>query len=304
MDWIQSLNQAIRYMERNLNNTISVEDVSGEVYISSAHFQRLFHMAAGVTVGDYIRHRRLSLAGRDLMLTDSRVTDIAMRYQYDTAESFSKAFTRFHGFPPSTVKQHSGQLRYFAPIKIDIIIQGGFNMSHKIMENEHGVRLIREKFAYQHVGSLRFIGLDLKAHGYPSYEDTIAKIVPLLEPLEPYAAEITGYCFLEHHNGGEVNVNETHITGQFFQADTPVPEGLIYYDVPTVNIGYGIYSGDETFGGDPFDAYVFTRDQILSDGVAIPYPEAYWTVVQFIEGEPKKGKYRFGYMFGVGEVKN
>jgi len=58
---------------------------------------------------------------------------------------------------------------------------------------------------------------------------------------------------------------------------------------PTVKIGHGVYSGDETFGGDPFDAYVFTRDQILDDHVDIPYPEAYWTAVQFIEGEPKKG---------------
>ena len=141
--------------------------------------------------------------------------------------------------------------------------------------NEQGVRLIREKFEYRHVGRLRFTGLDLDVHPGISYEDTIAKIVPLLEPLASYSADITDYCFLEHHNGGEVNVNETHITGRFFQADTPVPEGLIYYDVPTINIGYGIYSGDENFGGDPFDAYVFTRDQILGDGVEIPYPQAY-----------------------------
>ena len=78
---------------------------------------------------------------------------------------------------------------------------------------------------------------------------------------------------------------------------------LYYYEIPTVNIGYGVYSGDESFGGDPFDAYVFTRDQIMSDGIEIPYPVDYWTAVQFIEGEPKKGKYRFGYMFGVGKLK-
>ena len=108
---------------------------------------------------------------------------------------------------------------------------------------------------------------------------------------------------MEHHNGGEVNVNETHIGGFFFQADTPVPYGCIFYDVPTVNIGYGLYCGDESFGGDTFDAYVFTRDKILNDGVIIPYPEAYWTAVQFIDGEPHKGEYRFGYMFGVGDLK-
>ena len=133
-------------------------------------------------------------------------------------------------------------------------------MSHKVMENQQGVRLIREKFEYRHTGQLRFIGLDLKAHNDISYSDTVAKITPLLAPLMPeHIADIADYCYLEHHNGGEVNVNETGIGGYFFKADTPVPEGLIYYDVPTANIGYGIYSGDENFGGDTFDAYVFTR---------------------------------------------
>ena len=169
------------------------------------------------------------------------------------------------------------------------------------MENNDGVRLLREKFEYIHTGNVRFIGLDLDTVPGISYDDTIAKIAPLLDSL--MATFITDYCYLEHHNGGPVNENETHITGRFFVADTPVPDGCIYYDVPTVNVGYGIYSGDENFGGDTFDAYVFTRDQILGDGVEIPYPEKYWTAVQFIDGEPKSGVYRFGYMFGVGEIK-
>jgi len=304
MDWIQSLTKAIRFMENNLTNTITVEDVSEAVFASNSNFQRLFHMATGITIGDYIRHRRLSLAGRDLVLTNNSVTEIAMLYQYETSESFSKAFTRFHGFPPSTAKQNSDKLKDFSPISIDITIMGGFNMSHKVMENTEGIRLIREKFGYKHIGNLRFIGLDLRANPGISYDDTLAKIAPILDPLmQEYSADIADYCYLEHHNGGEVNVNETGIGGYFFKADTPVPDGLIYYDVPTINIGYGIYSGDENFSGDPFDAYVFTRDQILGDGVIIPYPEAYWTAVQFIEGESHKGKYRFGYIFGVGEVK-
>ena len=300
MDWIQNLTKAIRYMENNLTAPITAQDVSDAIFASHSNFQRLFHMAAGVTIGDYIRQRRLTLAGRDLLLTNHRATDIALRYQYETLEGFSKAFARFHGFLPSKVKENGGNHKNFAPIEIDIIIHGGFEMSHKVMENSDGIRLIRENFEYKHIGNLRFIGLDLRANPGISYSDTVAKIAPMLEPLMPeHLAEIAEYCYLEHHNGGEVNVNETGIGGYFFKADTPVPEGLIYYDIPTVNIGRGIYSGDENFGGDTFDGYVFTRDQILGDGVDIPYPQAYWTAVQFIEGEPRQGKYRFGYVFGV-----
>lgn len=316
MEWKQSITKAIHYMENNLTNNISIEDVSNHVFMSNYHFQRIFNFVIGITIGDYIRNRRLTLAGQDLLLTNGKIIDIAMRYQYDTSESFSKAFTRFHGIPPSAVKKHGDTLKYFDPITINIIIQGGFNMSHKVMENEQGIRLIREKFGYKNIGKLRFIGINLKLNPNISYQDTIDKISPLLDPLmAKYASEITDYCFLEHYQGQFVNEDYlTRITGRFFKAGTPVPEdrkfkningfdGLYYYDVPTVNIGYGIYSGDESFGGDTFDAYVFTRDQILSDGVQIPFPEAYWTAVQFIDGEPKKGKYRFGYIFGVGELK-
>lgn len=177
-------------------------------------------------------------------------------------------------------------------------------MSQEIMKNDQGITLIREKFEYKHIGNLRFIGLDLRKNPGISIQETIEKISPLLDSLKPkHSWEITDYCYLEHHNGGEVNVNETGIGGWFFKAGTPVPEGCIFYDIPTVNIGYGVYCGDENFSGDTFDAYVFTRDKILSDGIKIPYPEAYWTAVQFIDGEPKTGIYHFAYMFGVGEIK-
>ena len=125
-----------------------------------------------------------------------------MRYHYNTSESFFKAFTRFHGFPPSEVKKNSNELKCFAPITINVFIQGGFTLSRKIMENDQGVRLIREKFEYKHVGKLRFIGINLKLNPGISFQDTIDKIAPLLDPLmSEYASEITNYCFLEHYQG-------------------------------------------------------------------------------------------------------
>jgi len=314
MEWKQSITKAICYMESNLTNEISVEDVSNQVFMSNAHFQRIFNFVTGITIGDYIRNRRLSLAGRDLLLTNNRVIDIAMRYQYDTSESFSKAFTRFHGIPPSLAKKHGDKVKCFDPITINIFIQGGFNMSHEVMENDKGIRLIREKFEYQQVGKLRFIGIDCKRAGIGCYQvkEANERLSEFLDPLmEKYATDITDYCMLETRHGQFIDdYYQLLIIGKFFKPDTPLPSKdweqnfLYYYDIPTENIGHGIYSGDENFGGDTFDAYVFTRDKILNDGIVIPYPEAYWTAVQFIEkGEPRKGIYRFGYMFGVGAIK-
>ncbi|MDF2937670.1 MAG: hypothetical protein K0Q90_3043, partial [Paenibacillaceae bacterium] len=105
MNWIQCLLKAIHYIEKHLTDDINIDEVSSQSYSSSSHFQLVFHLVMGMTIGEYIRNRRLSLAAQDLLQPHSRIIDVAMRYQYDTQESFSKAFTRFHGVPPSKVQQ-------------------------------------------------------------------------------------------------------------------------------------------------------------------------------------------------------
>ena len=132
MEWIQAIMKAVDYMENNLINDISIEDVSNHIFMSCSNFQRIFKSVTGITIGEYIRNRRLSLSGQDLLLNDSKIIDIAMRYQYDTSESFSKAFTRFHGIPPSAAPKQSDTLKFFHPFTINVFIQGGFNMSKEI----------------------------------------------------------------------------------------------------------------------------------------------------------------------------
>ncbi len=132
MNWIQSLSRAIHYIENHLTNDIKIDDVSYQAYTSSSHFQLIFHVVIGITVGEYIRYRRLSLAALDLLQPHSRIIDVAMRYRYDTQESFSKAFTRFHGVPPSKVQR--GKVKLFHPLSINVTIQGGFDMSRKLID--------------------------------------------------------------------------------------------------------------------------------------------------------------------------
>jgi hypothetical protein len=113
-----------------------------------------------------------------------------------------------------------------------------------------------------------------------------------------YAVSITENCSMFHHNGQEWNKEEHWLAGRFFKADTPVPEGFDFYDVPTEWAAYAIYNSD-TFNGDCFVAYTLTRDQILADSVPIPYPQAYWNAEVYTNGLPHQGNYRFGYLFSV-----
>ena len=115
MNWIQGMQRAIDYVEAHITEEIDVEEVARQAYSSPFHFQRVFGILCGFSLGDYIRMRRLSLAGEELAGGSARVIDVALKYGYDTPESFFRAFTRFHGIAPSEAK-HSGQVKIFTPL--------------------------------------------------------------------------------------------------------------------------------------------------------------------------------------------
>ncbi len=149
MDWIQSMQKAINYIEDNMLEELDTEKVAGHVYVSNANFQRIFSLITGITIGDYIRFRRLSLAGKELTRTSEKVIDIALKYGYDTAESFTKAFVRFHGITPSAAKKSASSLRNFTPFSIQIDIRGGFNMERRFIPNIPLITMSADAYVYQ-----------------------------------------------------------------------------------------------------------------------------------------------------------
>jgi len=136
MEWIATLQRAIEYMEEHLMEEINYEDVADAVHISSYEFHRAFSFLTGMTANMYIRNRRLSLAGKEIMETDAKVTDIALKYGYDTPESFTKAFTRFHGIAPKIAREESAKLTLFNPLAIKITVEGGKSMDYRIVQTK------------------------------------------------------------------------------------------------------------------------------------------------------------------------
>ena len=136
MEWIEAMNKSLEYMENNLLNNISVEDVAKQVYMSSFHFQRGFHILTGYTVGEYLRNRRLTLAAYDILKNEEKLIDIAYKYGYETPESFSKAFRRFHRISPSQVKAESYKLQSFQRLIVKIKVEGGNTMDVRIEKKE------------------------------------------------------------------------------------------------------------------------------------------------------------------------
>jgi AraC family transcriptional regulator len=135
MDWITGIQSALDYTEAHLTETIDFEMVAKQAYSSSFHFQRMFSMLCGFTLGDYIRMRRLALAAEELIHTDEKVIDIALKYGYDTPESFTRAFTRFHGITPTDVRR-GGNVKSFSRLSVKLILSGGNTMDYRIEVKE------------------------------------------------------------------------------------------------------------------------------------------------------------------------
>lgn len=135
MNWMEGLQAAINYIEEHLteNEVLSPASIAAAAYSSEDNFRKIFHLVTGYTIGEYIRNRRLSLAGEEILLTDHRILDIAIAYGYDSAESFTKAFCRFHGNTPSTIRRTKTGIRSFTRLVLKITAEGGSMLTYQLL---------------------------------------------------------------------------------------------------------------------------------------------------------------------------
>lgn len=133
MNWTTGLQRAIDYIENNICEHLDYSEIARCAYSSEFHFQRLFSILCGYTVGDYIRMRRLTLAGNELLSskTNVKIIDLALKYGYDSPESFTRAFTKFHGVSPIEVRK-SGRIRSFSRISVKLTLIGGDTVNYRI----------------------------------------------------------------------------------------------------------------------------------------------------------------------------
>ena len=132
MDWTTGLQNAIDYIEEHMLEKIDYDTVAAQSFSSSYHFQRIFCILCGFTVGDYIRNRRLSLAGAELAVGDTKVIDVALKYGYESPDSFAKAFQKFHGILPSQARSNGSDLKSFSRLVLKFSLEGGNVMSYRV----------------------------------------------------------------------------------------------------------------------------------------------------------------------------
>lgn len=204
--WAEGIQSALQYIENNLTEELTIEDIAARAYVSSFHFQRIFSALCGFTVGEYIRNRRLTLAAQELSADNAKVIDVAVKYGYDSPDSFARAFTKFHGISPSAAKEKGANLRSFAPVRIKLTLEGGSMMDYKIVE----------KAAFTVMGKSRMFNADTCYAEIPKFGDE-----HLREGENRKVCGLYGVCL-----NGEGKNFEYLIADNYDPCDE-VPEGLV-----------------------------------------------------------------------------
>ncbi len=228
MNWISILKRAIDFMEAHLSEDISADDAAKAVNVSPYYLQKGFQIMTGYTLGEYIRSRRLYIAALDIISSDRKIIDIALDCFYETPESFTKAFTRFHGVSPSQLRRDKSGIKTFLPLTITISVQGGNKMDYCAVKlNSFKVIGYQREFSFE--------------NGYeeiPKFWDEVFKnkVAPIYGKSSPETPEeITicscrigelGICVDDLGNG-----KFRYIIGGYY-SEGDIPEGMTVYEFP------------------------------------------------------------------------
>lgn len=223
MDFVKGLQCAIDYIEDHLTDDIDYESIARQAACSTFYFQRIFSALCDMSVGDYIRRRRLTLAGRDLNVSKEKVIDVALRYRYESPESFARAFSKFHGITPSEAKLDGSKLKSFTRLSVQITLKGGNAMNYKVVERQ-AFKVLEKVETHRIVNYENFNTIpDFWARSHR--DGTIGTLLSMTND----KSYIFGICYGNHpHNANEFEYGIGTKCGE----DCIAPEGFRINEIP------------------------------------------------------------------------
>ena len=234
MEWLKHMNDALAYMEDNLDGKISFEHAARLACCSQYHFQRMFSYIIGVPLSEYLRRRRLTKAALDLQNGD-KVIDVALRYNYESPTAFNRAFQAVHGISPSAAQKPNTNLKAFPRVSFQITVKGVKEMDYRIVKKDTfrivGVRTHNPADVEESFKCIPIFWQEVHQSG------VIPKIASLMnaEPMGILGVSTCAQgctCKLEY---GVSPCNADDTDGYYYIAvstDKPVPKGMFEYTVP------------------------------------------------------------------------
>ncbi|MEU1948131.1 AraC family transcriptional regulator [Streptomyces sp. NPDC020125] len=133
---LERLNEALEHIESHLDQRIETAELARIAVTSEYHFRRLFSALAGIPLSEYIRRRRLTIAGAEVLAGERTLLEIAVRYGYGSGEAFARAFRAMHGVGPGDARRAGAVLRSQPRMSFRLIVEGSSSMRYRVVEKE------------------------------------------------------------------------------------------------------------------------------------------------------------------------
>ncbi|MCK9557532.1 MAG: AraC family transcriptional regulator [Candidatus Cloacimonetes bacterium] len=216
-----NLDKAIRYIEAGLRTKLILEDIAEKANMSAWHFHRVFLASTGITVGEYIRKRRMSEAAKELVFTAKPIKQLAGEYQYESQEAFTRSFTVVYGVTPGKLRRQVGPLQYF----------------NSISPLTKGVKMLKAKI--KHMDAFRVVGITcentMKNNNIPALWNDFNQQICSKVPDALHPGRVLGICYYLDHIEMNEDTPFTYLAGVEYPPEKDCPIGLVYRDVPAAD---------------------------------------------------------------------
>ncbi|CEN83373.1 AraC family transcriptional regulator [Paraclostridium sordellii] len=229
MEWLEKLNEALQYIEGNLDGEIKYEKAANIACCTTYHFQRMFSYIAGTPLSEYIRNRRLTKAALDLQ-NGEKVIDVAIRYGYESPTAFNRAFQKIHNVSPSVAQKEGTFLKAYPPISFKITIKGVEEMEYRIVKKEEmrivGAKALLEKNIEENFNTVPMLWQEVAQSG---------KIMEIASLMGPDSKGVLGVSACMDY----LDKWEYYIA---VETDKEAPKGLEEYTIPACT--WAVFPGE------------------------------------------------------------
>lgn len=245
MNYFQKVQQAIDYIETNLTEDITLQDVADEIHFSMYHFHRIFKAMVGESITDYIRKRRLTEASIHLITSQKQILDISLEYQYQSQEAFTRAFKKMYGVTPG---QYRKRQQHLILLQRKVItknrlehLQRRISMEPKIVQNE----------SFYVIG-LEYYGANKNGEIPAMWEEFISRIGEI--PNQVNSSSTYGVCSPVEEMTDDSEFS--YIAGVEVSSIKEIPQGMTGKNVPANQYAVFTHKGSTELLGQTYE-YIF-----------------------------------------------
>lgn len=251
MESFERMNDVIVYIEDNITGTIDYSHIARIACCPTHQFLRIFAFMTDMSLSDYIRRRRLSLAALELQRSQASIIDIALKYGYDSHASFTRAFREQHNMAPSSARGKGAALNIVSRMSFDIPPRINPALSYRIEKGT--IKMARiSKIEFAPFGPFVIVGKEIRTRpmtqnipalwGQCFTDGTYDRLVQMKEYIPTdIPNDYVGYI----RDFNPQDNTFTYLVGMFMMPDTPIPEGYAAYEIPVCTLAKAWVEGEE-----------------------------------------------------------